>query len=141
MQQYIEGLNQSIDFQKDREAQAFTVRPLDFINELDATLYIPMLHGALPPDTEIYLTALHQSYGNMRSESFATIGQKAFEDKRWGKKLSENPQLDLLWVKVLVRDKTYEFELAYNDAEHDVYGLWITTFEDQTLTKVRREAW
>lgn len=141
MRQYITSLNRSVDFQKDREAQAFTVRPLDFINELDATLYIPMLHGALPPDTEVYLTALHQSYAKMRSESFATIGQKAFEDKRWGKKLSENPHLDLVWVKVLRDKDAYQFELAYNDAEHDVYGLWITTFQGLSLTEVRREAW
>jgi len=141
MRQYIESLNQSIDFQKDRETQAFTVRHLDFINELDATLYIPMLYGALPPATEVYLTALHQSYHRLRSESFAAIGQKAFEDKRWGKKLSENPQLDLVWVKVLTDKSAYQFELAYNDSEHDVYGLWVTTFESQTLTDIRREAW
>ena len=144
MQQTFQISGHSVTVSRDNQENSFVSRQLHFINEVDATFYMPWQEGIFIHEAQDYLSYLHQHYDALRVLAFKAIGAKAFADGRWGKQLSDNPKMDLVWAKVL--PESYQgngtfLELAFNDAIHDVYGLWITSFKEDQIVGVRRQAW
>lgn len=125
------------------EENSFVSRQLNFIGESDASFYLPMEDGVSINKAEKYLNHLAEHYAGLMEKSFQTIGQEALKGGYWGKALSEHPTMDLVWIRVIKPSEKDNIclDLAFNDAEHDVYTLWIASFTNSDLTSVRRQAW
>ena len=133
----------TVKVSRDNQEKAFVSRQLRFIDEVDATFYLPKADGTFIYHAEEGLLYLAEHYANLKALSFAAIGAEALKGGYWGKKLADNPQLDLVRVKVLSPpdEEELQLELAFNDAVRDAYTLWITSFEGLELKGTQRQAW
>ena len=135
---------QPVIVSRDNSEKCFTVRQLDFINEVDATFYLPFQEGVFIHDAESCLGFLARHYATFKQLSFPAISTMALEGGYWGKRMAESPKLDLVWarlVKLSEEENQLHLDLAFNDAERDTYTLWITSFKGAALAGTRREAW
>ena len=127
----------------DNEEQCLSIPLADFIGESDGTLFFPAGVKTMPATTPSILEQFISDYATLKSIAFSTIGKQALEGNYWGKQLSQNPQMDLVWARFASIDQleSSAIKLAYNDAEHDVYTLWIASFQGLELKSVERKAW
>ena len=136
--------DQSVTVSRDSQEKCFVVRPLGFINEVDATLYLPFQDGLFIHDTKDCLDFLSKHYDSLKQQAIPAIAAMALVGGFWGKRMAETPKLDLVWARVVQWSEEandLHFDLAFNDAERDTYTLWITSFRGTALTGTRREAW
>lgn len=144
MQQTFDISGHPITVVRDNQEKSFVSRPLPFIHEADATFYLPMQEGIFIHRAEEYLSYLAQHYADIKKQSLLSIGAKAFKEGFWGKRMSEEPRMDLVWVKVLPTsyyENGVHLSFAFNDAERDPYTLWITSFKGIDLVDIQRQAW
>ena len=135
---------QSVIVTRDNSEKCFVARQLGFINELDATFYLPFQEGVFIHHAESCLNFLARHHDTFKQLSFPAISTMALEGGYWGKRMAENPKLDLVWARVVKwseEENQLHFDLAFNDAERDTYTLWIATFKGTALAGTRREAW
>ena len=144
MQHNLTIAGKSIIFERSYQENAFISRQLNFIHEIDASLYLPMEYGAMPRDSEKYVGFLFENYDDMKTQSIENIAAFAYKEGFWGKSISENPQMHLVWAKLHKKSlykSSIRFELAFNDSEHDAYTLWVSSFKNTELKEVKRRAW
>ena len=127
----------------DSEEQCLSIRSAGFIEEADANLFFPDGLKTLPASAILILEQFVSDYATLKSIAFSAIGKQALAGNYWGKLLSQNPQMDLIWARFSSLDQleSSTVKLAYNDAEHDVYTLWIASFQGLELKSVERKAW
>ena len=143
MKEYIDIGEQRITLSWDRHEQCLAIISPRFIQEPDATLFLPKGQRNLSSEAPLYLRHFISAYKDLKANSFTAIGQKAFEGRYWGKRLSEQPQMHLVWTRFTFENhpESQPLELAFNDAEHDPYTLWVTRFQGLELNSVERRTW
>ena len=143
MPEHIHIGDNTIPLHWDSHEQCLSIRSADFIGETNGVLFFPTGVKTPPATASLMLEQFVSDYGTLKSIAFSAIGKQALEGNYWGKQLSQNPQMDLVWARFTSLDhsKPLAVILAYNDAEHDVYTLWFASFQGLELKSVERKAW